>query len=345
MKKCTIGGQAVMEGVMMKAPDRMAIAVRQPDGTIHVTKQALTTILNKYPILKLPVLRGIVTFGETMVLGVRSLMSSAELIGEEMEEYKPSKFEKFLANKLGKETEEVVLYSAVVLAAIFAVGLFILLPALLSSLIRPLIQSNVVVNFVEGLIRLGIFLIYITLVSQMKDIRRVFEYHGAEHKTIHCYEHDEELTVDNARKFSTLHPRCGTAFLLIVMVISIIIYSFMGWQNIFIRVLGRLLLLPLIAGLSYEVTRAAGRSDSRIIRAIMYPGMLLQKLTTREPDDSQLEVAIRAFQEAAGDIIEKEEGNLEREGDLKVETGADGSIDKGASEVTGKGSGICQPGI
>ena len=142
MKKCTIGGQAVMEGVMMKAPDRMAIAVRQPDGTIHVTKQALTTILNKYPILKLPVLRGIVTFGETMVLGVRSLMSSAELIGEEMEEYKPSKFEKFLAEKLGKEAEEVVLYSAIVLAVLFAVGLFILLPALLSGLIRPLIHSH-----------------------------------------------------------------------------------------------------------------------------------------------------------------------------------------------------------
>ncbi len=305
-----------MEGVMMKAPERIAIAVRRSDGQIEVKKQTLTTILNKYPILKLPVLRGIITFAETMVLGVRSLMTSAELYGEDAEEYKPSRFESFLAEKLGREVEEVVVYSAVVLALIFAVGLFILLPALLSGLIRPFIRSHVAVNFIEGLIRLGIFLIYLVLVSRVKDIRRVFEYHGAEHKTIHCYEHDEELTVENARKYSTLHPRCGTAFLLIVMVISIVIYSFMGWQNIFVRVLGRLLLLPLIAGLSYEVTRLAGRSKSRFVRIIMYPGMMLQRLTTREPDDSQLEVAIRAFKEAAGHI-------LEREAEEKVESGAD----------------------
>jgi uncharacterized protein YqhQ len=337
MKKSTIGGQAVMEGVMMKAPECMAIAVRQPNGTIQVKKQTLTTVRNKYPILKLPVLRGIVTFAETMALGVRSLMTSAELIGD-TEEYKPSRFEAFLADKLGKEAEEVVLYSAVVLAAAFAIGLFILLPALLSGLIRPYIDSNVVVNLMEGFIRLGIFLIYLVLISKMKDIRRVFEYHGAEHKTIHCYEHDEELTVENARKYSTLHPRCGTAFLLIVMVISIVIYSFMGWQNIFIRVLARLLLLPLIAGLSYEVTRAAGKSDARFIRAVMYPGMMLQKLTTREPDDSQLEVAIRAFQEAAGDIAEEER-------DLKIETGADGCADSRMSDAAGKGSGISQAGL
>ena len=315
MKKCTIGGQAVMEGVMMKAPSTMAIAVRCPDGTIQVTKQALTTIKDRIPILKIPVLRGIITFGETMVLGVKSLMTSAELFGEEDEEYKPSKVEVWLAEKLGKRTEDVIIYSAVVLAVVFAIGLFILLPALLSSLIRPFITNNVAINLIEGLIRLGIFLIYLTLVSRMKDIRRVFEYHGAEHKTIHCYEHDEELTVENARKYTTLHPRCGTAFLLIVMVISIIIFSFMGWQNIFVRMLGRLLLLPLVAGLSYEITRIAGKSDSPIIRGIMYPGMMLQKLTTREPDDSQLEVAIVAFREAAGDLLE-EEGSVTDSGEL-----------------------------
>ena len=220
-----------MEGVMMKAPERIAIAVRRSDGQIEVKKQTLTTILNKYPILKLPVLRGIITFAETMVLGVRSLMTSAELYGEDAEEYKPSRFESFLAEKLGREVEEVVVYSAVVLALIFAVGLFILLPALLSGLIRPFIRSHVAVNFIEGLIRLGIFLIYLVLVSRVKDIRRVFEYHGAEHKTIHCYEHDEELTVENARKYSTSIPDAALP-LLIVMVISIVIYSFMGWQNI-----------------------------------------------------------------------------------------------------------------
>lgn len=338
MKKSTIGGQAVMEGVMMKAPKIMAIAVRQSDGSIHVTKQTLITIKDKYPILKLPVLRGIVTFAETMVMGVKSLMTSAELFGEEEQEYKPSKFEVFLAEKLGKKTEDVILYSALVMAVVFAMGLFILLPALLSGVIRPYIHNHVVVNLVEGLIRMVIFLVYITLVSRMKDIRRVFEYHGAEHKTIHCYEHDEELTVENARKYTTLHPRCGTAFLLIVMVISIIVYSFMGWQNIFMRVLGRLLLLPLIAGLAYEVTRFAGKSDAAFIKAVMYPGMMLQKLTTREPDDSQLEVAIRAFQEAAGDLVQGE-------GDLAIETGADGCVDNGQTDAAEQGSGVLQTGM
>ncbi|HCS75418.1 MAG TPA: DUF1385 domain-containing protein [Clostridiales bacterium] len=338
MKKTTIGGQAVMEGVMMKAPDTMAIAVRRFDGTIEVTKRALTSVKDRYPILKLPVLRGIITFGETMILGVKSLMTSAELFGEEDEEYKPSKIEEWLAKKLGKNVEDVIIYTAVILAVVFALGLFILLPAVLSSLIRPFIQNNVLVNLVEGFIRMVIFLIYLILVSKMKDIRRVFEYHGAEHKTIHCFEHDEELTVENARKYTTLHPRCGTAFLLIVMVISIVIFSFMGWQNIFIRILGRLLLLPFVAGLAYEITRIASRSDARIIRIIIYPGMMLQKLTTREPDDSQLEVAIRAFQEAAGDILVKEEG----EESIESGTEAEGSVDSRAAVTEEPGSGISQ---
>lgn len=341
MKKSTIGGQAVMEGVMMKAPDSMAIAVRRSDGTIKVTKQALTTVKDRYPILKLPVLRGIITFGETMVLGVKSLMTSAELFGEGEEEYEPSKVEEWLAKKLGKDVEDVIIYTAVILAVVFSLGLFILLPAALSSLVRPYIKSNIVINLTEGVVRLGIFLIYLTLVSRMRDIRRVFEYHGAEHKTIHCYEHDEELTVENARKFTTLHPRCGTAFLLIVMVISIIIFSFMGWQNIFVRVLGRILLLPFVAGLAYEITRAAGKSDGHIIRIIMYPGMMLQKLTTREPDDSQLEVAIRAFQEAAGDILAKEEG----EESIDSGTETEGSADCRTADVEETGSGISQAGM
>jgi len=328
MKKSTIGGQAVMEGVMMKAPKSMAIAVRRSDGSIVVTKQPVTTVKDKYPILKLAILRGIVTFAETMVMGVKSLMTSAELFGDD-EEYKPSKFEIFLAEKLGKKVEDVVINSALVLAVVFAIGLFILLPALLTGFIRPWIGSTVAANFIEGIIRLCIFLIYIGLVSRMKDIRRVFEYHGAEHKTIHCYEHDEELTVENARKYSTLHPRCGTAFLLIVMVISIIIFSFMGWQNIFIRILTRILLLPLVAGLSYEVTRFAGRSDSKFIKVVMYPGMMLQKLTTREPDDQQLEVAIRAFLEAAGDVKGEGDNSAAR---------TDGCFECGTAAAAEKGS-------
>jgi uncharacterized protein YqhQ len=185
-----------------------------------------------------------------MVLGVKSLMNSAELFDEE-EGYKPSKMEAWLAEKLGRDIEDVIMFFALALAIVFAIGLFILLPAVLSGLIRPYVESSIAVNLTEGLVRLGIFLIYLILVSKMEDIRRIFEYHGAEHKTIHCYEHDEELTVENARKYTTLHPRCGTAFLLIVMVISIVVFSFMGWQNIFIRVLSRLMLLPLVAGLAY----------------------------------------------------------------------------------------------
>ena len=321
---------------MMKAPASMAIAVRRSDGSIEVTKNAVTTVKDKYPILKLPILRGIVTFAETMVLGVKSLMTSAELYGDEEEEYKPSRFETFLSDKLGKNIDDVIIASAVVMAVVFAIGMFVFLPALLSSLIRPWIPNNVAVNFLEGILRLGIFLLYITLVSRMKDIRRVFEYHGAEHKTIHCYEHEEELTAENARKYSTLHPRCGTAFLLIVMVISIILFSFLGWQNIFLRMLSRILLLPVIAGLAYEVTRYAGKSDALFIRIIMYPGMMLQKLTTREPDDQQLEVAIRAFVEATvGSKGEETDGASE----------SDGSLGCGPADAAGKGTGIRQTGM
>lgn len=294
---------------MMKAPKAMAIAVRKPDGTIDLSETEYVPIGDKYPILKLPVLRGIIAFGEAMIMGVKSLMKSAELYGdEEMEEYKPSKFEKFISEKTGKNVEDVMIFFAVFLAIIFAAGLFIGLPSLIAGFIRPLIQNSVLINLVEGLVRLIIFIIYITLISKMQDIKRVFEYHGAEHKTIHCYENEEELTVENARRHSTLHPRCGTAFLLIVMVVSILFFSFLGWQNIFIRMLTRLSLLPIVAGISYEVTRWAGNSNSKAVQIVMYPGMMLQKLTTREPDDEQLEVAIAAFLAATKGLEEDSPG-------------------------------------
>ncbi|HOB19582.1 MAG TPA: DUF1385 domain-containing protein, partial [Candidatus Atribacteria bacterium] len=289
MKKSMIGGQAVLEGVMMKAPEAMAIAVRREDGTIDLTTSKLTPAKHRYPILKLPVLRGIIAFGESMVLGVKSIMTSAEMYGsDEAEQYKPSKFDAFIAQKTGRSLEDVAIFFALVIAIIFVVGMFIVLPALAAGFLRTRISSHVLVNVFEGLVRLTLFLIYIVSISRMKDIKRVFEYHGAEHKTIHCYEHDEELTVENARKYPTLHPRCVTAFLLIVMVISIFIFSFLGWQNIFVRMASRLALLPLVAGLSYEVIRLAGKSDAPLVKAVIYPGLLLQRLTTREPDDKQL---------------------------------------------------------
>ena len=239
--------------------------------------------------------------------------------------------EAWLAEKQVRDIEVVIMFVALAQAIVSAIGLFILLPAILSGLIRPYVESSIAVNLTEGLVRLGIFLIYLILVSKMEDIRRIFEYHGAEHKTIHCYEHDEELTVENARKYTTLHPRCGTAFLLIVMVISIVVFSFMGWQNIFIRVLSRLMLLPLVAGLAYEVTRIA---------AIMYPGLIVQKLTTRGMDDAQLEVAIRAFLEAAGDLL-KEEGEPEGE----TESQPFESVKSRAAAAANQGSGDGQAGI
>lgn len=297
MKKCNIGGQAVLEGVMMKAPDCVAIAVRRVDGEIEVVKKKSTLLRDRHKILGLPIIRGIVTFFDTMVVGIKTLMLSAELYGdeEELEDYKPSKFENFLSEKMGKDVEDVMIGTALVLAMLFAVLLFVVIPTTITSLLRQTIESDVVMNLIEGVIRLTIFIIYILLISRIEDIHRVFQYHGAEHKTIHCYEHEEELTVQNARKYTTLHPRCGTAFLLIVMVVSIVMFSLLGWQGIFMRILTRMLLLPVIAGISYEVIRWAGKSESSLVNVIMYPGLMLQKLTTKEPDDDQLEVAIRAF--------------------------------------------------
>ncbi|NLI60886.1 MAG: DUF1385 domain-containing protein [Clostridiales bacterium] len=307
MRKCNIGGQAVLEGVMMKAPDRMAIAVRKSDGEIEVISKEVKSIKDKYPVLNIPVVRGIVNFGETMVMGIRSLMDSAELYGEDGEEYKPSKFESWVSDKTGKKVEDVMVYFALLLALGFAVLLFMIGPALLTSFLGRAIKSNIGKSLVEGLIRLSAFIIYILVISRMKDIQRVFQYHGAEHKVIHCYEHEEELTVENARKFTTLHPRCGTAFLLIVMVISILAFSFLEWNNIILRILIKLLLLPLVAGVSYEIIKWAGASESKWVNIIMYPGLMLQKLTTKEPDDEQLEVAITSFFAAMGTIKEQEE--------------------------------------
>ncbi|HZJ58357.1 MAG TPA: DUF1385 domain-containing protein [Clostridia bacterium] len=304
MKKSNIGGQAVLEGVMMKAPQRMAIAVRRSDGQIEVRSKSVTSIKDRYPLLRLPVLRGIITFAETMVMGIKSLMDSAELYGEE-EEYTPSRFETWISQKTGKKAEDVMVFFALLIALGFAVLLFMVLPAMLAGFLGGIIKSNLVKSLIEGLIRLVAFVVYIVAISRMKDIKRVFEYHGAEHKVIHCYEHEEDLTVENARKFTTLHPRCGTAFLLIVMVISILAFSFLEWNNIILRIAIKLVLLPFVAGISYEIIKWAGNSDSGLVGIVMYPGLMLQKLTTKEPDDEQLEVAICSFLAAMDDPEEE----------------------------------------
>ena len=292
----SIGGQAVLEGVMMRGPKEIATAVRKSDGEIVIDKKPVTSITQKFKFLKLPVIRGVVNFIESMVVGVKCLMFSADLYDiEDDSGYEPSKFEKWLDDKFGDKIKDIAIYAAVAIALVMGIGLFMLLPTVIVGFLKPLIPNTVLLNLAEGVVRMSIFLIYLALVSRMSDIQRVFEYHGAEHKTIAAYEHGEELTVENARKYTRLHPRCGTSFLLIVMVISIIFFSFLRWDNVFQRIVFRLLLLPIVAGVSYEIIKFAGRSQNKCVSLLTKPGLWLQKLTTREPDDSQLEVAISSI--------------------------------------------------
>ncbi len=296
----SIGGQAVMEGVMMRGPKEIAVAVRTPEGEIVIDKKPVASILQKFKFLKLPIIRGVISFFESLIIGTRALMFSAEFFDIEEEEDKEKKAamtEEQRAQAEAKESKikNAAIYGSVIVSLIFGIGLFMLLPGVLVDFVRSLFPSNILATLTEGLVRIAIFLIYISLVSHMKDIRRVFEYHGAEHKTIFCYESGEPLTVENARKFSRLHPRCGTSFLLIVMVVSIILFSFISVEHVLARLGLRLLLLPVVAGLSYEIIKLAGRSKSKFMRIVSMPGMWLQKITTREPDDSQLEVAIASL--------------------------------------------------
>lgn len=292
--KTSIGGSAVMEGVMMRGPESVAVAVRKPDGEIIIDFKETKAVKKRNWFLKLPIIRGCIGFFESMVLSTKALMFSADFL--DIEEEEPSKFDKWLQDKLGDKLKDGMIYISVILAVLMSVGLFILLPTWLVSLIKVFVTENALaLTIAEGVTRIVIFLGYLTLVSGMPDIKRVFQYHGAEHKTIACYEAGEELTVENARTKCRLHPRCGTSFLLIVMVVSIIVFSFLKWDNILIRTATRLALLPVVAGLSYEVVKIAGRYDNFLTRIISAPGLWLQKITTKEPDDSQLEVAIASM--------------------------------------------------
>lgn len=292
----SIGGSAVMEGVMMRGPKKIATAVRKPDGEIALDIREVSQLVTKYRVNKIPIVRGVFSFFDSMICSIRSLMWSAEFFEVEGEESTESKFDKWLENKFGDKIKDIVIYFSLFVSLVFSIGLFFILPNLVTGFAGKFIESNALKTLIEGIIRIGIFLGYVLLVSQMEDIKRVFQYHGAEHKTIFCYEAGLELTPENARSMPRLHPRCGTSFLVFVMIISIIMFSFISWDNMWIRLGLRLLLLPVIAGLSYEVIRWAGKSKSKVVCAISRPGMWLQKITTREPDDSQLEVAIKSMQ-------------------------------------------------
>lgn len=292
----SIGGQAVIEGVMMRGPKETATAVRKSDGSIVIDKKPVSSFVTKYKLNKIPIVRGVFSFVDSLVTGMKCLMFSADQMDlEEDEAYQNSKFEDWLERKFGDKIKDIAIYFAVFVSIIFSVGLFMLLPNLLATVVAMFVKSRVVLNFAEGLIRMGIFLTYLLLVSRMKDIQRVFEYHGAEHKTIATYESGAELTVENARGHSRLHPRCGTSFLLIVMVVSIVIFSFLRWGAMWQNIVTRLALMPVVAGISYEIIKFAGKSKLSCVKILTKPGLWLQKITTREPDDSQLEVAIASL--------------------------------------------------
>ena len=291
----SVGGQAVMEGIMMRGVQRSAVAVRLPDGRIHM-KTEPNRKLGKWS--KIPIVRGVVSFVTSLVQGTGTLMYSAEVLEQYIpeEELEEDKLTQWMNEKFGeKRAWNILIYLSVIFAIAFSVGFFILMPTAAMNLLGGVIKSPVVLNLIEGVLRLVIFVIYIALISKMPDIQTVFKYHGAEHKTIHCFENNLELTPANAQTFYTLHPRCGTSFLIFVMLISLVLFSLCGWPNLLVRLLSRLLLIPVIAGLSYELLKWAGRSDNALVKILSMPGLYMQKLTTREPDNSQLEVAIAAM--------------------------------------------------
>lgn len=290
----SIGGQAIMEGIMMRGPKKTAIAVRLADGNIHMKTQP-APVPSKWG--KIPVIRGVVNFVSSLVQGTKVLMYSADIIEENYpDEYEKDKFDIWIENKFGKEKSwKILMFFSVAVAIVLSVAIFMLLPTVAVGLLSKVTDSVILLNLAEGAVRLIIFIGYIALIARMGEIKTVFQYHGAEHKTIHCFENGLPLTPENAQQFYTLHPRCGTSFLMFVMVIAILVHALMGWPNVWIRLISRILVLPLIAGLSYELLKWAGRSDNIVVKVLSLPGLYLQKLTTNEPDDKQLEVAIAAL--------------------------------------------------
>ena len=297
-----------MEGVMMRGSGSYALSVRKPDGEVETVVRKIKSSSFGQKIGKVPILRGVHRMGASMVIGMRVMYDSAEMAGFEEDFEPPSKFDLWLEKKLGDKLTKFILALSLVIALAFGVFLFMLLPVWLSGFLSPILAGNLwALGIIEGIVRLGIFLIYLKLISRMKDIRRVYQYHGAEHKTINCYESNLPLTVENVRCHNRLHRRCGTSFLLFVMIISMIFFLFVRTDVLWLRVLSRLVFVPFVAGVSYEVIRWAGRSNSTFVRLLSAPGMALQKLTTAEPDDGQIEVAIKSMRAVLVDEgIEKE---------------------------------------
>lgn len=293
MKSSNIGGQAVLEGIMMKHGKEYSVAVRKPDGEICVTKNTYRSITGKLEgLTRIPFVRGIFNFVDSMVLGIKTLTYSASFYDEEEEEKELTKEE--TAKK--EKKEKWMMGGAVAFSIVAAVAIFMVLPYILSSLLKPLIPSYQIRTVIEGFVRITIFILYVLLISRMEDIQRTFMYHGAEHKCINCIEHGLPLTVENVRISSRQHKRCGTSFLFFVLAISILLLMIVQVESPLMRVVVRIALLPVIAGISYEVLKLAGRSDNAVINFFSKPGLAIQKITTKEPDDSMIEVAIQAVE-------------------------------------------------
>lgn len=306
---------------MMKGEERTSVALRLPDDSLYIKTEK-----NKPPskFAKIPLLRGVFIFVASMVQGTKTLMYSAQVLeeyiqeeGDEEEQGETDKFSLWLEKKFGeKGAWNVMLYASVVFAILFSVGVFIIAPTAVVNLMKHYTQNEILLNLIEGIFRIVLFILYIVLISRVKDIQTVFRFHGAEHKCIHCYENGLPLTPENCQRFYTLHPRCGTSFLMFVMVISLILFSLLGWPNLFWRITSRLLLIPVIAGLSYELLRFAGKSDSLLVKILSMPGLWLQKLTTNEPEDKELEVAIAAMEAVIAEEGDYGEGPCDKKGHI-----------------------------
>lgn len=295
MKPSGIGGQAVLEGIMMKNKSQYSVAVRKPDGEIELQTDVYKGIAGDSKIAKLPLIRGVVNFVDSMILGMQTLTFSASFYEEE-EEQQPGKFEQFLLKMFGEKAEKVIMGCTVAFSIVMAVAIFMVLPYFISGFFEPYLPSYTWMAILEGIVRILIFMLYVILISCMNDIKRVYMYHGAEHKCINCIEQGKELTVENVRASSRYHSRCGTSFLFIVMIISIIFFLFLRIENPLLRVVSRILLVPVIAGVSYEFIRLAGRSENILVKLLSLPGKGMQMLTTKEPEDDMIEVAIVAVE-------------------------------------------------
>ena len=309
MKSSGIGGQAVMEGIMMRNGSEYSVAVRKENGEIEVKKETYKGVGSKCKLFRLPFIRGIFSFVDSLVLGMKSLNYSASLFMEDGEEEEPGRFEKWLQKKFGDKAEKVIMDLTMVISIILAMGIFMVFPTWVSTLMKPLLGNGIWMALFEGVLRIAIFIAYVGLISLMPDIKRTYMYHGAEHKCINCIEHGLPLTVENVMKSSKEHQRCGTSFLLIVMVISILFFLVIRPETLWLRLVSRILLIPVIAGVSFEFLRLAGNSDNPVVNLLSKPGLMLQGLTTKEPDEKMAEVAICAV-EAVFDWKAYEEANF-----------------------------------